>query len=288
MQIPDVLRYQAGVVTRAQAVAAGMSERTIRRRVAQGRWWPLYPGVFLAEGHRAGDESMVRGIWLWAGAPALVSGPASAYWHGMLGSCPGDVEITVPARAGHRPPTGIRIRRRDVPTADRATVRGLALTARPLAAIETAVALPDGSAFLDRALQKHVDFAAVYAAYCRNLGARGSARAGLLLTGAADRAASIAERRLVRLLRAAGIDGWVLGLPFGPHEIDVAFPARRLAIEVDGWAWHTDPDRFQRDRVKGNDLVAGGWELLRFTWHHLVEKPAWVVEQIRRTLDRAA
>lgn len=288
MHLPDLLRYQAGVVTREQAVAAGVSERTIRRRMAQGRWWPLYPGIFLAEGHRASDESMVRGAWLWAGAPALVSGPAAAYWHRMLPSAPGDVEITVPARDHRRPPTGIRIRRRDVPAEDRATVRGIGLTARPLAALETAVALPDGSTFLDRALQKHVGFDAVYAAYCRNLGARGSARAGVLLTGAADRAASIAERRLVRLLREAGIDGWVLGFPLGDYEIDVAFPARRLAVEVDGWAWHIDPERFQRDREKGNALVAGGWELLRFTWHHLVEKPGWVVEQIRRTLDRAA
>ncbi|MBW0106276.1 endonuclease domain-containing protein [Pseudonocardia sp. KRD291] len=161
------------------------------------------------------------------------------------------------------------------------------MTARPLAALETAVARSDGSVFLDRALQQHVGFDAVYAAYCRNLGARGSARAGELLAGAADRAASGAERRLIRLLRTAGIDGWVLGLPFGGYEIDIAFPARRVALEVDGWAWHTDPGRFQRDRVKGNVLVAGGWELLRFTWHHMVDKPAWVVEQIRRTLDRA-
>jgi hypothetical protein len=77
--------------------------------------------------------------------------------------------------------------------------------------LETAVAVPKGSMFLDRALQRHVSFPRVYRAYCRNLGARGSARAGDMLVAAADRADSAAERRAITLLRAAGIPGWVLG-----------------------------------------------------------------------------
>lgn len=107
--------------------------------------------------------------------------------------------------------------------------RGLWVTDRPLTALETAAAVPDGSVFLDRALQRHVSFARVYRAYCRNLGARGSARAGELLVAAADRADSAAERRAVALMRAAGITGWVLGHRFGNYVIDIAFPDAMLA-----------------------------------------------------------
>jgi hypothetical protein len=84
------------------------------------------------------------------------------------------------------------------------------LTAIPLTVLETAVVLPAGSAFLDRSLQRRVRFPTLYRAYCRNMGRRGSSAAGRLLIAAADRAASAAERLLTRILRDAGITGWVL------------------------------------------------------------------------------
>jgi hypothetical protein len=96
-----------------------------------------------------------------------------------------------------------------------------------------------------------VPFPALYRCYCRNLGRRGWTEAGRLIAAAADRADSAAERILKQLLRDAGITGWVVGHRFGPHLIDLAFPARRVAVEVDGWAWHVDVDRFRADRRKG-------------------------------------
>jgi very-short-patch-repair endonuclease len=61
-----------------------------------------------------------------------------------------------------------------------------------------------------------------------------------------------------------------------------------IAIEVDGWAFHHSPERFQRDRTRQNDLVALGWTVLRFTWGDLVERPGYVVAAIRRQLAAAA
>ena len=98
----------------------------------------------------------------------------------------------------------------------------------------------------------------MYRAFCRNIGRHGSTAAGRLLVAAADRADSAAERLLVRLLRDAGIGGWVLGHPFGPWRIDLAFPQQKVAIEVDGWAWHVDAERFRTDRRKQNALVRAG------------------------------
>lgn len=160
------------------------------------------------------------------------------------------------------------------------------LTAPPLTALEAA--LSEGSAFLDRALQRYVRFPTLYRAYCRNLGRHGSPVAGRMIAAAADRADSAAERLLVRILRAAGVAGWVLGHPFGPFRLDLAFPAARLAVEVDGWAWHVDAERFRADRRKGNALVRAGWVLLRFTWHDLDRAPSVVVGEITAALATAA
>lgn len=284
VDLASVLRDQDGVVTTAQAQACGVSARTVRRRVASGLWRSPHPRVHLADGHRFGPAARVRAAWLWAGPSALVSGPAAAYWHGLLDAPPQDVGITVPRSSGLAGRAGIRVRRRDVAPEDRSESDRLGLTARPLTVLETAAALDDGAAFLDRALQRHVGFDSAHAAYCRMLGSTGAARAGRLLTAAADRSAAVSERRLVRLLRAAAITGWVLNYEAGPYTLDLAFPDRRVAVEFDGWAWHTDPERFRRDRRKGNDLVTSGWVLLRVTWHDLDSAPGRVVAQIRHAL----
>jgi hypothetical protein len=65
-------------------------------------------------------------------------------------------------------------------------------------------------------------------------------------------------------------------------------PASRLAVEVDGWAWHVDAARFRADRRKGNAVTRAGWDLLRFTWHDLDSRPSETVSEIAQTLARAA
>jgi very-short-patch-repair endonuclease len=278
----ELVARQDGVVSLAQAGAHGYSADRVQRRVREGRWRRLHPGVVLVGGHRLTDAARVRAAWLWAGGRAVVAGPAAACWHGMLAHGVTVIDVTVPAGLHRRACPGVRFRRRDLPREDVTTVRGVRVTGRGLTALETAVALPDGSAFLDRALQRYVPFDEVYPAYCRSVGCWNSA--GALLIAAADRADSAAERVVVRLLRAAGIGGWVLGHPFGPYLIDVAFPEAMVAVEIDGWAWHVDQDRFANDRRKGNALVRAGWVVLRFTWHDLTKRPGYVMAEIRTAL----
>jgi very-short-patch-repair endonuclease len=147
---------------------------------------------------------------------------------------------------------------------------------------------PAGSTFLDRALQRHVRFPTLYRAYCRHLGRPGWARARELICASADRADSAAERLLIKILRDGGVIGWVLGYPFGPWTIDLAFPEQKVAIEVDGWAWHVDAERFRNDRRKQNALVRAGRDPLRFTWHDLDGHPATVLAEVTATLAPAA
>jgi len=291
MSLDHLLRRQGGVVTLRQAVGLGVSRQTVQRRAQEGSWERLHPGVYLVGGHRLTDEVRTRAAWLWASAgghESAVSGPAAAFWHGLLERAPAEVELTVPHCRRPRTQPGLVIRRRDLHPVDLVGRRDIRLTAVPLTVLETAVALPDGSSFLDRALQRHVRFPTAYRAFCRNMGRTGSSAAGRLLVAAADRADSAAERLLVRILRDAGITGWVLGHPFGPWRIDLAFPREKVAVEVDGWAWHVDAQRFANDRRKQNALVRASWDPLRFTWHDLDGRPGAVVDEIGATLAAAA
>ncbi|MBW0110005.1 DUF559 domain-containing protein [Pseudonocardia sp. KRD-182] len=286
--VHDLLARQDGLITLAQAADRGVSPAAVQRMARSGEWSRLAPRVLLAAGHPRTDAVRVRVVGLWAGADSAVHGPAAAWWHGMGVAAPSEVGVTVPRRRAPVAPPGARVRRRDLDPADRMLDRGLWLTAEPLTALETAIRVREGSAFLDRALQRHVRFPAVYAAYCRNLGAEGSAAIAAMLTAAADRADSAAERLMIALLRGAGLGGWEHGAPFGRWTIDFAFHEAKLAIEVDGWAWHVDVTRFRADRHKGNALHRGGWDLLRFTWHDLTLRPGYVLAEVRAALRAAA
>ncbi len=283
MDLHFLLDRQAGVITTAQAVTAGVSARTVRRRRRSGEWEVLHPGVHLVRGHRLTAEARIRAAWLWAGGErATVTGPAAAHWHRMLDRAPRDVEITVPRATHLRSRPGIALRRRDLTDRDRVEQDRLWVADKPLAALATT--LTAGSVFLDRALQRHVTLAALRRTHHRHLGEHGSPELGRLPAAAADGGESAAERLLVRLLREAGVTGWVLGHPFGPYRIDVAFPAQRVAVEVDGWAFHSDVARFQADRRKGNAITRDRWDLLRYTWHDLDGRPAECVREIVETV----
>ena len=87
-------------------------------------------------------------------------------------------------------------------------------------------------------------------------------------------------------MRRAKIVGWIPNYDLWSGGelvgvLDVALPHRRLAIEVDGWAYHHTPDRFQRDRTRQNRLVGLGWTVLRFTWSDLVDRSDYVIGTIR-------
>jgi very-short-patch-repair endonuclease len=47
--------------------------------------------------------------------------------------------------------------------------------------------------------------------------------------------------------------------------IDLAYPDRKLAIELDGCEFHHTRSAFDDDRSRANLLVAHGWTLIRFT-----------------------
>jgi len=52
----------------------------------------------------------------------------------------------------------------------------------------------------------------------------------------------------------------------------------------DGWAWHWNAKRFRGDRRRQNAVALADWTMLRYTWHNLIQRPAWVVAQIRTAL----
>ena len=107
----------------------------------------------------------------------------------------------------------------------------------------------------------------------------------MLLQAAGGGARSEAERLLHQILRRANITGWKANYRVGGYRVDVGFPAAKLALEVDGFAFHSGVDEFQVDRTRQNAIVLLGWQVLRFTWLDLTEYPERVAAIVRTAIS---
>jgi very-short-patch-repair endonuclease len=78
---------------------------------------------------------------------------------------------------------------------------------------------------------------------------------------------------------------WVMG-PGGRRvaRVDFAWPSRRVVVEVDGYAFHSDRVRYRVDRRRQNSIELAGWLVLRFSWEDVLSRPDVVVASVRRAL----
>jgi very-short-patch-repair endonuclease len=281
----DYLRDHDGVVTLTQARRAGLSKHAVNRRVKAGNWLRCAPGVYFADDRPFTDSARVRATVWGYGHLAVASGLAAAWWHGLTRFAPDIIEVTVPRNSNGRCRAGSRLRRRDLAPTDIVERNGLRVTALPLTVVEAAARRGGGAKLMDSALQRHVELAQLWRAHMRNKGRHGSPAARRLLQAASDGARSEAERLLVKLLRDNGITGWKTNYPVGGYKVDVAFPKQKVAIETDGWAFHSSQEDFQNDRERQNKIALLGWQVLRFTWLDLTEYPQRVLSVIRRAIS---
>jgi hypothetical protein len=62
-------------------------------------------------------------------------------------------------------------------------------------------------------------------------------------------------------------------LPSGPVRLDAAWPEAKLAIELDGAAFHGSQEARERDLRRDAALAALGWVVLRFSYRRLMREP---------------
>ncbi|HET7664962.1 MAG TPA: DUF559 domain-containing protein [Mycobacterium sp.] len=285
--LDDFLCRNDGVITLAQARSCGLSEHAVMLRQRSGHWRRCGPGVYFVDDRPFTDGARIRAaVWSY-GARATASGLAAAWWHGLTKYAPQSVEVTVPRNSNGRCRPGTRLRRRDLAPTDVVERNGMRVTALPLTVVEAAARRGGGTRLMDTALQRHVELPQLWRAHLRNKGRHGSPAARRLLLAASDGARSDAERLLVKLLRENGITGWKTNYPVGGYKVDVGFPAQKVAIEADGWAFHSSQEDFQKDRERQNKLALLGWQVLRFTWLDLTEYPQRVLAEIRFATARA-
>jgi very-short-patch-repair endonuclease len=282
---------QTGLFTWAQARACGFSADQIRRRLDRGAWRRVSRKVLCVAG--TPESPSWRDIAALLAVPGgVLGGPAAARKWGMPVADPLPY-VVVPANRHRRLP-GVVLLRGDVPPDDVVMLDGVLVTTRARTVFDCARVLPDDQAMalLDHALRRRwLSFEDLTIRVRDFVGRPGAPKLVRLVARLSAGEASHAERLLTQLLRAARIRGWTANADIIDDDGlagvgDVVFPEAQVVIEVDGFAYHSTRDDFERDRRRQNRLVVAGWTVLRFTWRDLTERPEYVVNTVRVTLAK--
>ena len=272
----ELARSQFGHVTRAQALAQGISAEAIKRRVRAGVWLRVGPGLYLFDGAPASSrQELMQACLLFDG---VVAGRSAAAVHRLLGFRAQGLEV-VTMRSFRSAPQGVIVHRTNyLPPEDVTAVGGLPVTtpARTLLDLGGLVSSKQVERALTDALARNQVTTPLLADQLRRAGICGRPGTAVLraLLGTVGRleqgSESDLEDALLEVIARAGLpppvrqfelreQGVLLG------RVDAAYPRELIALEADGYEFHSARSEWLHDRRRQNAFESRGWRFLRFT-----------------------
>jgi very-short-patch-repair endonuclease len=280
---------QAGVITSTQLAAAGWTRRGQERLVQDGVLARAGKGLFTVIG--AGDlppaARWSQRLWLLvlcAGPAAVAFRRSAGGWWRLDGVPAGIVEAAV--APGHQSRSK-SVHRLSTLVDEHVTVeRGLPVTTVARTLVDLGSAVPDGvvERALECALRRRLVTVDEMVALMDGLRCRGrSALARVLVQRpvGAPATESDAETLFLQAVRSCGLPEplrqFGVLLEERLYHLDFAWPALRLAVEIDGFEVHGHRRALQRDLRRQNRIQLDGWLILRFTWDDVMYQPRDVV-----------
>jgi very-short-patch-repair endonuclease len=224
------------------------------------------------------------------GPDAALSHRSAAELWGLLETRPGDIDVTV---IGHNPGLRPGIRRhrsRAIEPREVRTKRGGRVTSPVRTVLDNArdrdleellanafAATLVNQRQIDRVIARFPTFPGV-----------GRLQALLRQDGGVRRTRSWGERRLLSLIRGAGLPVPLTNRQLHGFQVDAVWPDLKLVVEVDGYEFHRDRDSFENDRARDATLVAAGYRVIRFTATQLDEQPLVVITRLAAALALAS
>lgn len=267
-------RAQLGLLTRAQALAAGFSEQQIDRRLANGVWVRMAQGVYR---HAAAPVTFEQRV-----LAACLSIPGARASHRTAGALHklhdlrfGVVEVSAARSSAHLHGFSRIHRVSHLDPTDCAQLGPIPATSVARTIVDLAALLPEEQLWnaLDLAvIRRQTTVAAVSASLARAELAPG--RAGGRVLREALRAwtpgplpASPAEMLIVRRLLARGYPPPERQVPIvvGGRciaTVDSGYPQWRVVWEYDSNEWHGRPRAVPRDVARANQVTAAGYVFL--------------------------
>jgi hypothetical protein len=287
---------QYGLLTPEQAEQTGWSRKGLR-----DAWDRFLPGVYRAPELADSWRQSAMGLCLWGGPGTAISHTAAASLLRLKGFTEGEIHA-VSMKHDKRLPRWAHVHRVSAACPGTGRIFGIPVTPPwvTLLAVSCLVAPDVVGRALDDALRRRLVSLPQMAWALGHFGGQGHPGTARLRVLLAERGAtgsryvppeSDLEEYLYKLVGSArDVPEPVRQLKIWDgiqwRRFDLAWPTHRLAVEVDGWETHGTRESFQDDRTRDACMGALGWQTLRFTWHDVVDRPAWVLGIIRRTLGQ--
>ena len=279
------------VVTWAALQAAGIGNRAVEHRVAIGRLYRRHTGVYLLEPPGRADRlTLLTAAVAACGPGALLSHRSAAELWGMRPPHPGDIDVMV---IGRNPGVRPGIRRHRIAALDSTDVRsrrGIKVTSPARTIIDNA-GDPDLEELVAAAIAAgRVRPRQIEQAIARYPTCPGVARLSAILRqdGGPRLTRSWGERRILALIRKAGLPVPETNVPLHGYNVDALWRDLRLVVEVDGYESHGDRAAFEADRARDATHVAAGYRVIRFTAVQLRDEPLVVIARLAAALAAAA
>ncbi len=260
--------------------------------VDAGRLHRIHYGVY-AVGHR---DLSVQGECLAAvlavGPGALLSYHSAGWLWGLWSGSPKPIHVTALVPRHHPAPKGIdRHRARNLVEADRALVVGIPVTSVARTTLDLAWKLRGDrlAPLIARAEDLGLfDLDELHAVIERNRGHHGSKRLRRALA-TYERpiySRSDFERRFVAHLIDAGLPHPTTGWNEVGYELDVYWPGRLFAVELDTFETHGNRVAFESDRDRDLALALAGIETVRVSERQFRREPDAIAAKVATLLAR--
>lgn len=279
---------QHGVVSRRQLEELGLSRRSVETRCAGGRLHRIHRGVY-AVGHARLSES---GRWLAAvlahGEGAILSHRSAAALWGLLRQRQAAVDVTAPrGRAGRN---GIIFHECQLHPDDLTVVDAIPVTTACRTLFDLAEVIAPNR--LRRAWEEADRLGLLEIRTVEEIIERGWRRHALKPIRPLVRDARLPkdfasplEGYFSDFCERHGLRAPLTNVMVAGYEVDALWPAERLIVELDGFAFHSHRAAFERDRARDAVLQAAGYRVLRFTYRRLKQDPAGIVRDLRACLS---
>lgn len=287
-EVARIAGLQHECIHRIQLVAAGIGRGGIVRRLASQQIHTLHRDVYgLGRPSRDRFTLAMAAVLRFKGDALLSDGFAAAVW-GFTDEEPDLVEVTLVGRSCH-PLPGVRVHR--VATLDRddtAWRRDLPVTSPARTLVDLAGALDvielESALAICRARKLATDREILAAIERAPHKAGVGTLRRLLESGGLSETRSRYERRLLKLIRDAGLPRPVVNVKVEGHMVDLFWPEQRLVVEFDGFKFHGDRRAFETDRLRDQRLVAAGYRVIRITARQLDHDSYAVIARLAAAL----
>jgi hypothetical protein len=256
---------QGGVATTAQLLDV-LGRARFETSVRRGDLAVVWTGVY----SRDEPDTLLRlhGLDLRAGEPVAICLGTAAAAHGFDVQNPSDLHVLTPAGHQLRSSDGLLVHRRE--GAPLTMVDGRLATSPEWTAVEVARGLrrPRALATLDAALRSGTcDVRGLHSAVAKQHGRRGIVAVRGLIPLARSEAESPMESEARLAMYDYGLPEPVLQFDIADRNgrtwrVDFAWPDRKVAVEYDGFDWHSSQEQFRHDRQKTAALRDIGWTVM--------------------------